>query len=167
MFLPATPPLARPLPTPAIFAALAEERPQALLVVPMLAGTDAWPSEADYLQLMLPTWTPLANGYGRRTPPIYEALREAVAIYPRGSLAESLRFYGITHVAVLAAYAEDRGEAFNAAALANSQDFEPVVGPRRRCALPRARRTGRALTRVARPRAPHRVSRPGRAAPRS
>ncbi len=127
MFLPATPPLARPLPTPAIFAALAEERPQALLVVPMLAGTDAWPSEADYLQLMLPTWTPLANGYGRRTPPIYDALREAVAIYPRGSLAESLRFYGITHVAVLAAYTEDRGEAFNAAALANSQDFEPVV----------------------------------------
>ena len=127
MFLPATPPLARPLHRPAIFAALAEERPQALLVVPMLAGSDAWPSEADYLQLMLPTWTPLANGYGRRTPPIYDALREAVAIYPRGSLAESLRFYGITHVAVLAAYAADRGEAFNAAALANRQDFEPVV----------------------------------------
>ena len=47
--------------------------------------------------------------------------------YPRGSLAESLRFYGITHVAVLAADAGARGEAFNAAALANSQDFEPVV----------------------------------------
>ena len=81
----------------------------------------------DYMQLMLPTWTPLANGYGRRPPAIYEALREAVAIYPRGTLPEVLRFYGITHVAVLAAYAEDRGEAFNAAVRANSEDFEPVV----------------------------------------
>jgi hypothetical protein len=125
-FLPATPPHARPLPTPGIFADLAAERPQALLVVPMLGGTLDWPSEADYMQMMLPTWTPLANGYGRRTPDVYEALRAAVAAFPAGSLADTLRFYRISHVAVLGAYSADRGAAFNAAA-ALSPDFERIA----------------------------------------
>jgi hypothetical protein len=125
-FLPPTTPHARPLPVPGIFANLEAERPSALLVVPMLAGTAAWPSEADYMQMMLPTWTPLANGYGRRTPAIYEALREAAAGPPRG-LAEALRFYGISHVAVLSAYGEDRAAAFTAGA-DTSPDFQRVAG---------------------------------------
>ena len=111
---------------PPIFDALAAERPENVLILPMLARTPQWPSEADYQLFAMPSWTAIVNGYGRRVPSTYEAVLEAVAAYPEGPLAEVLRFYGVSHIVVLGEYAADRGASFKAAADARA-DFERVV----------------------------------------
>jgi len=114
------------LPIPGIFARLAAANPSSALVVPMLADTPDWPAEADYLLFAQPAWTPLVNGYGRRTPPIYNAVLDAVATFPKTSLGDTLRFYGVSHVVVLPTYERTRSNAFIAAADA-SGDFERVA----------------------------------------
>ena len=118
-------PKAQVVKVPTIFQELQRERPTRLLVLPMLARTSRWPDEADYPLFALPTWTPVANGYGRRTPSIYDALVEAVPEFPRGPLGDALRFYGISHVVVLANYTDDGGAALSRAA-DTSPDLEPV-----------------------------------------
>lgn len=114
------------LPSPGIFARLAAANPSSALVVPMLADTPEWPAEADYLLFAQPAWTPLVNGYGRRTPPIYNAVLDAVATFPKTSLGDTLRFYGVSHVVVLPHYDRTRAAAFRQAADA-SRDFERVA----------------------------------------
>jgi hypothetical protein len=111
---------------PAIFDALAAERPANVLILPMLARTPQWPAEADYQLFTMPSWTPIVNGYGRRVPSTYDAVLEAVAEYPKSPLAEVLRFYGVSHIVVLGVPADDRVAGFDAAARA-SADFEPVA----------------------------------------
>lgn len=102
------------LPVPAIFARLAADRPGAVLVLPMLRQTVRWPDEADYLQFVLPSWTPIVNGYGRRTSFTYEAVREALDVFPRQPhFVDALRFYGVTHVVVLPAYARNLTPGFD------------------------------------------------------
>ena len=113
----------QPLTRPAIFRELERERPTRLLILPMLGSTPRWPDEADYPLFALPTWTPVANGYGRRTPAIYEALAQAVPEFPGGSLGDALRYYGFTHVIILPGYTDDGGAALKAAATA-SKDLE-------------------------------------------
>jgi hypothetical protein len=54
-------------------------------VVPMLASTPSWPAEADYLLFASRAWTPLVNGYGRRTPAIYQAIADTVAGAPHAA----------------------------------------------------------------------------------
>ncbi len=109
------PPLpANDLPVPAIFARLAADRPTTVLVLPMLRQTVRWPDEADYLQFVLPSWTPIVNGYGRRTSFTYEAVREALDVFPRQPhFLDALRFYGVTHVVVLPAYARNLTPGFD------------------------------------------------------
>lgn len=119
-------PAAAPLPTPAIFERLAADAPAAALVVPMLADTPSWPAEADYLLFASRAWTPLVNGYGRRTPSIYLAVLDTVARMPDAPLGDVLRFYGVSHVVVLPGYAPARAAAFIAAADA-SADVERLA----------------------------------------
>jgi len=114
------------LPTPSIFARLAADSPTVALVVPMLANTPAWPAEADYLLFASRAWTPLVNGYGRRTPPIYQAIFDTVARAPQAPLGDVLRFYGVSHIVVLPRYEPARAAAFIAAADA-SPDVERVA----------------------------------------
>lgn len=113
------PPVDRtPLDVPPVFAALAREPPELLLVVPMLGATLQWPSEADYLHFARPTWTPLVNGYGRSTSAIYDLLRARVAAGPGPALIEALRYAGVSHVLVLARYDPEASAAFVSAAAA-------------------------------------------------
>lgn len=120
---PSPPPTA--LPTPAVFARLAADAPETTLVLPMLADTPDWPAEADYLLFAHRWWLPLANGYGRHTPPIYEALLDTVRRFPHADLGAALRFYGVSHVVVLGEYEPGRSAAFTAAADA-SADFQRI-----------------------------------------
>ena len=120
------PPPVVPLATPAIFARLAADAPGVALVVPMLASTPSWPAEADYLLFASRAWTPLVNGYGRRTPAIYQAIADTVAGAPHAPLGDVLRFYGVTHIVVLPRYEPARAAAFLTAADA-SADLERLA----------------------------------------
>jgi hypothetical protein len=113
------------LATPRVFKRLAAEAPETTLVLPMLADSPAWPAEADYLLFAREWWLPLVNGYGRKTPPVYQAILETVAGFPRTDLAATLRFYGVSHVVVLPRYDRSRAAAFVGAADA-SEDFQRV-----------------------------------------
>lgn len=102
------------LPVPAIFTRVAADRPTTVLVLPMLRQTVRWPDEADYLQFVLPSWTPIVNGYGRRTSFTYEAVREALDVFPRQPhFIDALRFYGVSHVVVLPSYARNLTPGFD------------------------------------------------------
>jgi len=114
------------LEAPPVFAAVGRERPELLLVVPMLGATLQWPSEADYLHFARPTWTPLVNGYGRSTSAIYDLLRARVDAGAGPALVDALRYAGVSHVLVLARYDPERSATFVAAAAA-LPDLEPVA----------------------------------------
>jgi hypothetical protein len=118
---------AAPVRVSPLLSRLAGDHPTAALVVPMLGGSAEWPFEADYMLLASQAgWTPIVNGYGRRTPPVYTAIYETVDGLPRAPLGEVLRFYGVSHVLVLPRYEAARAAAFIAAADA-SADFERVA----------------------------------------
>lgn len=124
VYLPPTP--APPLPTPPVFARLAADSARVAVVVPMLANTPSWPAEADYLLFARHAWTPLVNGYGRRTSPIYQAILDTMERLPHAPLGDVLRFYGVSHVVVLPRYEPARAAAFIAAA-DGSPDVERVA----------------------------------------
>ena len=117
---------AAPLRVSPLFARLADEAPTAALVVPMFGHVPAWPTEADYLLFASRTWTPLVNGYGRRTTAIYQAIFDTVERAPLAPLGDVLRFYGVSHIVVLPRYEPARAAAFIAAADA-SPDVERVA----------------------------------------
>jgi hypothetical protein len=117
---------AAPLRVSPLFARLAAEAPTAALVVPMFGNAPAWPTEADYLLFASRAWTPLVNGYGRRTTAIYQAIFDTVERAPQAPLGDVLRFYGVSHIVVLPRYEPARVAAFIAAAAA-SPDLERVA----------------------------------------
>lgn len=117
---------AAPLRVSPLFARLAADAPTAALVVPMLGNAPVWPTEADYLLFASRAWTPLVNGYGRRTPAIYQAIFDTVERAPHAPLGDVLRFYGVSHIVVLPRYEPARAAAFVAAADA-SPDLERVA----------------------------------------
>lgn len=114
------------LATPAVFQLLQAEGATGLLVLPMLGPSARWPAEADYMLFAQASWTPTVNGYGRRLPSTYEAVRDAVTSLPGPTLGDALRFYGISHVIVLPKYETD-GDAPAMAALDASSDFERLA----------------------------------------
>ncbi|MGD9906727.1 MAG: hypothetical protein AB7U83_24940 [Vicinamibacterales bacterium] len=105
-----------PLETPPLIAAVRAERPDLLVIAPLLGGSLEWPHEADYLHIVRPSWTPVVNGYGRSTSAIYDLLRARFAEGPGPALVDALRFAGVTHVLVLSRYDPVTSAAFIAAA---------------------------------------------------
>jgi hypothetical protein len=138
------------LPVPAIFTRVAAGRPTTVLVLPMLRQTVRWPDEADYLQFVLPSWTPIVSGYGRRTSFTYEAVREALDVFPRQPhFIDALRFYGVSHVVVLPSYARKPDAGIRRRPIPRRRGGERRLRPRgpggRQRALPGAA-GGRAVT---------------------
>jgi hypothetical protein len=86
-------------PLPAVYEHARADAAAGAVALPMYAGEPQWFFEGDYLLYSTTAdFVPLVNGIGRWVPPEYLAVAQAMRAFPEPSAAETLRFYGVTHV---------------------------------------------------------------------
>jgi hypothetical protein len=91
---------AAPLPTPAVYSALATLPAGALVSLPIYwRAPDAF-RDADYLLFSTTHWRPMVNGYGRQVPPTHEALYDALATFPSAEAVSAMRTNRVRYVIV-------------------------------------------------------------------
>ena len=120
----------QPFPVPAIYGAPAVAGARGLVSLPDYTTRPPWFLEPDYLFYSTAHWRPIANGYGRSSPPTHVALLTEVNNFPAPTAAAAMRAAGIDVVVLhTARYGGDTTELVRTATA--SPDFQLLtqIGP--------------------------------------
>ncbi len=96
----------RPAPVPAIYRAEPLQTARSLVSLPDYQNATDWVLGGDYLYYSTAHWRPIANGFGRATPPNHTEAMQAVNRFPDS--VEEFRRLGLQYVVVHADRFPDR-----------------------------------------------------------